>query len=320
MTLAAAAQAYLDEIRQRELSESSQCGYRCLLRSLQAFADKRGLADLRQIDTDILRDWLAGRGLAASTRRTELARLKAFFKHTVAEGWVDQSPAARIRPPQAKDSPTLPLDRQDVLRLVAAAGKGSPERAMVLLLRWGGLAIRDAATLCREDLRANGELVLRRAKTGELVTVQLPDAVAAALRALPQRSGGFFFWTGESRPQTVARYWRSRLAGIAKRANVPDFHPHRLRDTFAVELLLADVSMEDVSALLGHSSVKTTERYYAPWNSARTSRLARIVKGAHRKDPVLRQLAPKEAGEAGTNSPPKGKLGEQAQANRVQLV
>jgi hypothetical protein len=44
---------------------------------------------------------------------------------------------------------------------------------------------------------------------------------------------------------------------------VKDAHPHRLGDTFSVELLLAGVPIEDVSILLGQSSVKVTERAYA---------------------------------------------------------
>jgi hypothetical protein len=35
-----------------------------------------------------------------------------------------------------------------------------------------------------------------------------------------------------------------------------------LQDTFAVEMLLAGVSIDQVSMLLGHSSVKITEKHY----------------------------------------------------------
>ena len=40
---------------------------------------------------------------------------------------------------------------------------------------------------------------------------------------------------------------------------------HRLRDTFAVDLLEKGVPLEEVSKLLGHESIKTTERHYAKW-------------------------------------------------------
>jgi integrase len=39
-------------------------------------------------------------------------------------------------------------------------------------------------------------------------------------------------------------------------------------DTFAVSLLLKGVSIEIVSKLLGHSSIKVTERHYAPYPHA----------------------------------------------------
>jgi integrase/recombinase XerD len=51
-----------------------------------------------------------------------------------------------------------------------------------------------------------------------------------------------------------------------------------LRDTFAVELLLAGVALEEVSLLLGHKSVKITERHYAPWVKARQEKLSESVK------------------------------------------
>ena len=37
------------------------------------------------------------------------------------------------------------------------------------------------------------------------------------------------------------------------------------RDTFAVELLNKGVPIDRVSLLLGHSSVKVTEKHYAPF-------------------------------------------------------
>src|SRR5450432_3015099 len=56
-----------------------------------------------------------------------------------------------------------------------------------------------------------------------------------------------------------------------------DCRPHRLRDTFAVRRLLAGFQLEDVSRLLGHSSVKVTEAYYAKWVPSRKLRLERLL-------------------------------------------
>ena len=45
----------------------------------------------------------------------------------------------------------------------------------------------------------------------------------------------------------------------------------------SVELLLAGTSIDDVRILLGHSSVKITEKHYAPWVKARQERLEENV-------------------------------------------
>ena len=47
-------------------------------------------------------------------------------------------------------------------------------------------------------------------------------------------------------------------------ADVKNAHPHRFRDTFAVELLLAGTPIHQVSVLLGHSNIKVTEKHHSP--------------------------------------------------------
>ncbi|MGO8736650.1 MAG: tyrosine-type recombinase/integrase [Terriglobia bacterium] len=56
-------------------------------------------------------------------------------------------------------------------------------------------------------------------------------------------------------------------------AGIPDGHAHRFRDTFAVGLLQAGVPMDRVSALLGHGSIKVTEKHHSPWVRARQEQL-----------------------------------------------
>lgn len=51
------------------------------------------------------------------------------------------------------------------------------------------------------------------------------------------------------------------------------FHSHQLRDTFAVEHLLAGTTMQDLSRMLGHASIQVTEKYYAPWVPERQAAL-----------------------------------------------
>jgi Bifunctional DNA primase/polymerase, N-terminal len=60
---------------------------------------------------------------------------------------------------------------------------------------------------------------------------------------------------------------------------------HRFRDTFAVEVLLAGVPIERASVLLGHQSVRVTERHYSPWVHARQEQLENDLKRVCEEDP-----------------------------------
>ena len=103
-------------------------------------------------------------------------------------------------------------------------------------------------------------------KTGVAVNTVLPDFVVDALAATPKVTDRFYFWSGIGKLKSIVRSWQTRLRRLFKLARIPDGHAHRFRDTFAVELPLAGVPIERVSVLLGHQSVRITERHYAPWH------------------------------------------------------
>ena len=132
-------------------------------------------------------------------------------------------------------------------------------------------------------------LAMRQAQSCELVICELPRPVVGEPENLG-RGRSHFFWTVRSRPDTVAKQWRQRLPQVAQRTGVNGRRTHRLRDTLAVGLLLADLSIDDVSLLLGHGSVQTSERYYAPWDRPQRDRQARIVRDAHKRDPLLAEV------------------------------
>ena len=63
-------------------------------------------------------------------------------------------------------------------------------------------------------------------------------------------------------------------------------HAHMFRDTFAVELLNKGVPIDRVSLLLGHSSVKVTEKHYALQTTRLCPRLASRASQRNRRFPT----------------------------------
>src|SRR5260370_37807255 len=86
-----------------------------------------------------------------------------------------------------------------------------------------------------------------------------------------------FHFGASKNPAYLANEVYERMQTLGARCGVSDCRPHRLRDTFAVRKLLAGFQLEDVSRLLGHSSVKVTETYYAKWVPIRKLLLERLL-------------------------------------------
>ena len=57
--------------------------------------------------------------------------------------------------------------------------------------------------------------------------------------------------------QSIKRSW----ATACRRAGIEDFHIHDLRHTCAAWLVSAGVALTEIRDLLGHSTIRMTERY-----------------------------------------------------------
>lgn len=281
-TVSEAVAAFLKDARTRELQPATLGKYALLLeRRLTDFCMVQGVIYLRDLNLDLVTrfrsEWPGGALAKSKTQE----RLRAFFGWCVARTWISENPAKGLSPLKVVTVPTLPFTTEEMERILDAVER-YPEkfrdraRAFVLLLRWSGLRIRDVVTIERERIK-DGRLFLRTQKTGTVVHVPLPDQVIQAVAKLDSVSK--LFWKGQGLPKSAVANWQRTLRKIFRVAHVNDAHAHRFRDTFAVELLLKGAELSDVSILLGHSSIRITEKHYAPWVRARQIRLESVVRG-----------------------------------------
>jgi site-specific recombinase XerD len=231
VTVASAVRAYLAEREARHLSRPSLRQSRAFLdRQFLRWCKNRGLLFLDEIRTWQIREFRHTWDFRTATAIRRHERLCAFFVFCVSNGWLPANPMERVKRHLVRRAhPTDYFNRREFKRIAEATNeyeygggvdcwhRARRMRALVLLMRWSGLAIKYAVTLEQKALDAPRALFLAR-QTGVPVFVPLPPVVVASLRTLPSANPVYFFWEWQ---------WRSteRCAGL--RAQLPQTFSHR---------------------------------------------------------------------------------------------
>ena len=267
--------------------------------SLIAWAKEHNFIKLRSITAGALDQWRDTWVFRPNSfsQKVHCGVIAAFFEWAVTFEYLSRNPFDKLDKIPVKEIPTLPLEPEQVTALLAhtdACGKHSATMGvLILLMRWSGLAIRDASCLRRDALGADNRLRTYRKKTGEYVYVKLPTFVADALRSQTCSDPKYFFWDSRRRTaKSQAQKCDLRFQTIFNAAGITPCGAHRLRDTFAVEFLKAGGLIQDLAMLLGHSSTRTTERHYMPWNKSRQQRLDAAVDKALAAQGIVETPAP----------------------------
>jgi integrase/recombinase XerD len=276
---------------------------------LRVFCEKANAFTVQGITRDLITGYCATWEAAypSSTTRSKVReRMKSFLRYCYECQWLDRIPNVPII--KVDEPPTLPLEGDEYSRLLDALHVVNPRRwdgkkstqgltadmhprlhGLLQLMRWSGLAIRDALSLPKTGLewdasRDTFRVVTSRQKTGTHVSVILPPDVSRELAELSRDNPAFVFFPGESLNfQELAKTYTNRYIRPAfEAAKIPcgtHMVSHRLRDTFAVDLLNKGVSIEEVAAALG-DTVRTVEKHYAKWMKSRQNRLDNSISGA----------------------------------------
>lgn len=291
-TLATACEAFLADGTARSLSATTVRRYRVLLGHLRTFCGSVALADVNTGLLDRFRlsrrrtDHEDATPLEPGTLRTEIIVLRTFFRWCHNRRWIEHNPAQAVRLPKETAIGTLPFEPGEVRRLIAACDQiANPNgldttyirrraRALVYVLLYSGLRISDVAVLRRDALDANGHLTIRHTqKTGVPIKVLLHSDAVKALNMLPATNPEYFFWSGKSTLKTACDVLANVIGSLGRLTGI-HATAHRFRDTFAVELLtgrppnVPGADIRTVQLLLGHGSVKTTDKHYARFVAA----------------------------------------------------
>lgn len=249
----------LADLRIRNYASATQDMY---IRRVRAMAEhfSRSPADLsREEVRDYLR-LLSEQGASRSTFAQVVGALRFLYQVTL-----DRPEMVPDLPyPREKRRHPVVLSPQEVVRLLNAMAN-LKHRTVAMVLYGAGLRISEALALELRDIDGDRDVItVRHGKGDRDRQVPLSGVLLATLRTYwrAYRPEPFLFPgqdgkgpMGKGTIQKAIRTARVR-AGIAKPVT-----PHVLRHTHATHLLEAGTDLRLIQILLGHGSLKTTQRY-----------------------------------------------------------
>ena len=193
--------------------------------------------------------------------KMSVAALKFLYSHTL------ERPEEVVRIPWPKAPKPLPdiLSGTEVSRLLESIR--ALQHRMVAMTAYGmGLRISEACALQVDQIDSDRMLVhIRDGKRGRDRYVMLPERLLLCLRTYWKevRPPGPWLFPGRDPGGHIgASAVRKAVRKAAKDAEISKrVTPHMLRASFATHLLESGSDIRTIQMLLGHGSIRTTERY-----------------------------------------------------------
>ncbi len=241
---------------------------------------KAGLKDLENLRTLHYRAFLASRsakGLERSTLARNISTLRSFTKWCERNKIIQKSAIHSVHPQKLPKRLPRPLTTQDALKAIASVDElsedpfiGARDKALLSLLYGAGLRISEALNLNIGDLPPKGApsgTLIIHGKGNKTRTVPLLVMVEESIKKMLALSPFRCFDEdpvfrgargGRLNPSVVQR----RVRELRLWLQLPDsVTPHALRHSFATHLLDGKADLRSIQELLGHSSLKATQRY-----------------------------------------------------------
>ncbi|MFF2631943.1 tyrosine-type recombinase/integrase [Microbacterium sp. NPDC058021] len=188
---------------------------------------------------------------APETRKSVLSSWRLFYRFAVRKGLRVDDPTLDIE--SVKIPVRVPRIAPDDAITAALARATVPQRAMILLARYGCLRLTELTTL--HTRAREGDMLRIVGKGDKERMVGVNDELAHALRTIELQQGPGFYFPGRAsphlHPQSVHKIIY-RLTGC---------NPHSLRHAGATAAYNATRDLRAVQAMLGHASLATTQRY-----------------------------------------------------------
>ena len=208
---------------------------------------------------------LSGKGLDPRSINRKLSAVRGFFKFCLAQEMIEENPAAGIKGlKQAIRQPRfLPHDEMDLL--LDGAEYNTRDRAILEILYSTGIRVSSLVGLNIGDYDRNLRLLRIRAKGNKEQLVPLGEPAAQALDNYldeeDQIDPDAPIFLNRLGTRLTARSVQRLCKKMGLQLGIGKVTPHTLRHSFATHLLDGGADLRSIQELLGHESLKTTQKY-----------------------------------------------------------
>lgn len=199
------------------------------------------------------------------TRNRKLGDLRAFYRFALAYRYAHSDPTlgiGRVREPRSLPRPLTRTEVRDLL--VGAAMVSQRAYTIVAVLAFAGLRREEAVTLTWGEVDLAGRTVRVLGKGNKERVVPIPAPLVQALagwRYRTDHSAWLFPSTQrDGEHMSAITLWKD-VADAAMVAKLRGVTPHRLRHSYATEVLRLTSDVASVQVLLGHASLASTQVY-----------------------------------------------------------
>ena len=212
-----------------------------------------------------LYDYQKRHGISNRTLDQRRIMLHTFIQWAVNEGYVRRNFVACIDPIKYIEKPRQPLTDEEIIA-VRDTCETYRERAIVDVFLYTGIRLSELANLKWSDINMQTRTITVFGKGSKYRTVLFNSQTKHSLLQykLVRHSDDDYVFVSERYPyKKIGKEGVSRIISqLSKRCGLSiKITPHIFRHTFATHAIAKGMSIEDVSALLGHNSLSTTQIY-----------------------------------------------------------
>ena len=196
---------------------------------------------------------------SASSMNLAISAIKFFYKNVIKKDVIN----AKLRPRQDRRLPVV-LSKEEI-SIIFSMEKNPKHRLLLMLVYSSGLRVSEVVALKKEHIDISRGVIYIRLGKGrkDRCTVLSQKAACFITEYCSFNEIKTWLFPGQPAPHHLTiRSAQKIFNNAVRRAKInKEISIHSLRHTFATHLLESGTDIRYIQALLGHSNIRTTERY-----------------------------------------------------------